>query len=161
MSDEESPSYFDKPRSIAASVLFAAGVAAIIGSFLDWVVMTPPSILQERLLPGLEPFNGLETDDGWIILVTAGVLMLSAVLLFLTKKSLWGWLGFFASMVMGAVSIADYRGIDTLAFDEERRIGLAADPGFGLTLVVEAALIGVASSVAGVAASPRPDEETA
>ena len=149
--------YFDKARGASAAGLIAAGAAAIIGSLLDWVSITPPRIIPADQAEGAEPFTGIEATDGWWVIGLAIVLILMAIMLTVTRRSLYAWLGFLTSIVMGGIAIADYRGIGELTSAITRRMDIIgdADPALGIMLVAAAALIGVIASLIGVAATPR------
>lgn len=136
---------------MAASVLFAAGLAAILGSVMDWVTIEPPPRLPAN--QNAEPFTGIDANDGWWVIAAAALVITSAALLVLRRRSLYGWLGFAASTVIGSIALADYRGVEKLA-ERMDRVGRDVDPGLGLTLVAAAALVGVLASAAGAAASP-------
>jgi LPXTG-motif cell wall-anchored protein len=165
--------FFDVARAWASAVMLAAGAAAIIGSTLDWVTIA----IRPRLQPGAtfqgeasqpkpprvtRPFTGLEARDGWWSLAGGATLVAAALLLFTRRKALWAWLGLAASVVIGAVAIADYRGIGDLSSAISHRMDIvgAAEPALGLTLVVAAGLAGLVASVAGIAASPRSELST-
>ena len=156
MSQAGTHDYFDKARSYAAAVLVAAGAAAIVGSLMDWVTIESPPIVPVDQIHQLEPFNGIEAKDGLFILGAAVVLILCAVMLVLRKRSFWAWGAFLASIAIGGVGVADYRGIDQIFYDEMNRIG-DPSPGLGLTLVAAAGFIGLVASAAGVAATPRQE----
>lgn len=147
--------YFDKARSVAASVLFAAGVTAIVGSLLDWVVVseTPPQVPANQV-HRLPPFSGIELGDGYVVIAAAVLIIVSAFFLVIRRSSGFAWLAFLGSIVIGGIATADYRGIEQLHVDLE---GIGADPsaGIGLTLVAVAGFVGVVASVAAIAASPR------
>jgi hypothetical protein len=146
--------YFDKARSIAASVLFAAGATAIVGALLDWVTIKPPELVPRNQVSLLDPFNGIEATDGWFVIVGGLIVIFCAAMLVVRAKSGYAWLAFFASMIVGGIAIADYRGIETLFYEEMDRIGLP-EPALGLTLVAAAGIVGVIAAAAGAAASPR------
>lgn len=157
MSDAGTRDYFDKARSYAAAVLVAAGAAAILGSFLDWVTIRPPDVVPVDQLPQLEPFNGVEANDGLLVIGAAVFVILCALLLVLRRRALWAWGAFLGSMLIGGIGVADYRGIDQIFFDEMDRIGDPA-PALGLTLVAAAGFIGLIAAAAGVASTPKPNE---
>ncbi len=94
----------------------------------------------------------MEAGDGWWVVGAAIVLMISATLLLLRAHGA-GW-GLFASVIIGGIAIADYRGVQQLAQDE-RVAGSDIGAGIGLTLVVGAAFLGAITAAAGIAASPR------
>ena len=159
MQPAASRNYFDRARAVAASALFAAGAAAILGSLLEWVTVEarPPSVPDEQL-DRLPPLTGIEVTDGWYVIAAAGAVIVAAFALVVRKSSGWGWIAFVSSIVIGAVSVADYRDIEGL-FSDVEGIGRGPVPGLGLMLVIAASFIGVIASVAGVAASPRPPED--
>jgi hypothetical protein len=148
---------FEKARSIAAAFMVAAGAAVIIGTLLDWVSITPPLITPVDLIPQTEPFTGLETKSAPYLLIAAGVLILSALMLVVRRKSLYAWLGFLASMVIGAIGFQNYRGMDELFYDQMERIG-EPTAGLGLLLVVAGGIIGLIAGAAGIAGAPPEPE---
>lgn len=125
----------------------------ILGSALDWVTIArqPDTIPAEQRV-NADPFNGFDVGDGYWTAAAGVLLMVAAVLLMVRARH--ASLGFIAAMVGGAVAIADYRGIEAL-FETTNTIGSGITPGVGLTLVAAGALLGLVSSVAGIAASPR------
>jgi LPXTG-motif cell wall-anchored protein len=159
--------FFDRARGWAVAVMLAAGAAAVIGSMLEWVTITVRPELQpgsrfedaERVVePEIsEPYTGLEARDGWWSLAGGIVLMIAGVALSTRKRAAWGWLGVLGAMTIGAVAIADYRGIGNLSSSISHRLDIVggAEPGVGLTLVVAAGIAGLIGSAAGIAASPR------
>ncbi|CAN5564637.1 hypothetical protein BH24ACT26_BH24ACT26_00700 [soil metagenome] len=158
--------FFDKARVWAVAVMVAAGIASIIGSTLAWVTITVRPELQEGTrfeddeleAPRITaPFNGLEARDGWWSLAGGVVLIAAGLALYLRRRAGWGWLGVLGAVTIGAVGIADYRGIGDLSSSISHRMDIVggAEPGVGLTLVVAAAITGLVGSVAGIAASPR------
>lgn len=152
--------YFVRARRVAAAGLVVAAVIAAVGATLPWARATGTP----TLVPGtdfgndgaIEPprasVSGLEAGDGWWIVTGAIVLMISATLLLLWARGA-GW-GLLASVLIGGIAIADYRGIEQLAQDE-RVAGTEIGAGVGLTLVIGAAFLGTITAVAGMAASPR------
>lgn len=159
--------YFDRARSVAAAALLAAGGTAIVGAVLDWVTITPPPGLRSDADFGgatvpepavTAPFTGIEAGDGWWV-VGGGVAMLAAaVLLVVRKRSAYGWLGLLASVVIGSIAFADFRGIGDLSSSLSQRMDIvgAARPAVGIMLVAASALVGLVASAAGIAASPPP-----
>ena len=156
--------FFDKARISAGVVMLLAGMAAVVGSVVDWVSVTPPP----KPPPGIdfendafgdeessEPFNGLEAGDGWVT-TAGGCAQLGAGLLLISRRR-GGWLGILASIPIGAVAISTYKalGSPTSALMERTETVGDADPALGLTLVAAAALIGLISAVIGVAATPK------
>lgn len=154
MSSPQSGDFFEKARAVAASVLFACGAAAIIGSLLDWVTVEaqPPDVPADQL-HRLPPFSGIEIGDGWVVIGAASLVLVCAFFIVIKGRSRYAWLAFLGCIVIGGISISDYRGIDELHLSLEA-IGRGPRPGLGLTLVAAAGLIGLAASVAAVAASP-------
>jgi hypothetical protein len=155
-------SYFDKARIWAATVLVVAGVAAVAGSLLDWVTIEALGAPSRAAHFGHQriqgparatPFTGIEAKDGWWTLAAGVVVVVAAGLLIARRRALYAWLAFLASIVLGAVAVADFRGIENLS----ARMHVAADvrPAFGITLVAASSLAGLIASLAGVAASPR------
>jgi LPXTG-motif cell wall-anchored protein len=159
--------YFDRARAWAVAVMLAAGAAAVIGSMLEWVTIT----VRPELQPGTrfdatealeepevsEPYTGLEARDGWWSLAGGVVLVIAGIALSVRRRAAWGWLGLLGAVTIGAVAIADYRGIGDLSSSISHRLDVVggAEPGVGLTLVVAAGIAGLIGSVAGIAASPH------
>ena len=154
MSSPNTVDYFDRASAVAASVLFAAGAAAVIGSFLDWVTVEslPPTVPDEQS-HRLPPFSGLELGDGWFVLAAGIVMLIGAFFVVVRGTSGFAWLSFFTSVVIGGIAISDYRGIVDVHLDMEG-IGTNPRPGLGLTLVAAAGIIGLIGSVGAIAASP-------
>ena len=148
--------YFDTARSAAAAFMFAAAAAAIIGSLLNWVSIEPPPIIPVDQEHQLEPFNGLDINDGWVTAIAGILLVAFTALLVVRRRAFWAGLAFLASMVIGGIAVADYRGIEQISYEEMDRIG-AIGPGVGLTLVAAAGFIGLIASATAVAATPRRD----
>jgi hypothetical protein len=160
--------FFDRARAWAAVVMIAAAAAAIVGSTLDWVTISVRPELREDVSFGANqeqveapqvtrPFTGLEAHDGWWSLAGGVVLLLAALALLLTGRGSMGWVGMLGSVVVGAVAIADYRGIGDLSSSISVRMDIVggAEPAAGITLVVAGAIGGLVGSVAGIAASPH------
>ena len=149
--------YFDRARIAASAGLMAAGAAAVIGAVLDWVVVDPPEQGPAAELAKADPFTGIEARDGWYVIACAGVLIACAFLVVIRKRSGPAWLAFFASFVVGVIGVADYRAVSELTSDISRRMEIVGDarPAIGLILVLVAAVVGIVSALAGVAASPR------
>ncbi|MEA2435379.1 MAG: hypothetical protein QOG54_2836 [Actinomycetota bacterium] len=143
MSSPRPPDIFDKARSVAASVLFACGLAAILGAVLAWVTVELPELGVPNGRPA-ETVTGIEGTDGWIVIVAGAMVIVAAVLLVLRATSGYAWLAFLASMVVGGIALANYRQLDQIG-----------EPAMGLLLVAAAGIIGVIAAAAGVAASPR------
>ena len=138
--------------------MVASGIAAIVGSFLDWVSVIPPIVVPTRQAPRLAPFNGIEAGDGKVVVAAGVVILVCAALLRWRKKALYSWIAFIASVAIGGIAIADFRGIDRLFYEEMNRIG-DPSPALGLQLVAVSALVGLLASLAGIAASPHVEEE--
>ena len=151
---------FERARTVAAALLLAAGIAAIAGSLMDWVTISnAPELVEgsdfesEQVeSPNTEPFSGVEQGDGWAVLVAGTVVVLGALLLFVRQRSGWAWLSLIASVVIGAIAFADYRGVAELA--REMDVSGEVDPGLGLALVAGAGIVGLVASAAGIAATP-------
>ncbi len=166
--DEIQPDFFDNARRWAAALLVVGGAAAIAGSALDWVVITARPQLQRGVdfgqgQPGVvapeitRPFTGLEAGDGWFVAIAGLVLVGASLLLLLRKRALYAYLALLASIVIGAIAFADYRGVGDLSSSIAQRMDIVgkARPALGLTLVAVSAFAGLFGSVAGIAASPR------
>ncbi len=143
-------------------MLVGAGAASVIGSLMSWVTISPAgSVLrqfgEEDIKNVSEPFTGIEAGDGWWVLGAGVVTMISALLLLVTKRAGFGWIGFLASMLTGGIAFADFRSVTDVSSDLSRRMNVIgdADPALGLTLVAAAGVIGVLASAVGIMASPR------
>jgi hypothetical protein len=149
--------YFERARMWAGTGLFAAAALVILGSFLDWVTVDAlPDRIPANQAARAEPFNGFDIGDGWWTLGAGLVLLLCAVLLVLRPVSRYAWWAFVAAIVCGGIAISDYRGIAEV-FNEWGGIGRGPSAGIGLTLVAAGAFVGLISSVAAIAATPRRD----
>ncbi|HET7483059.1 MAG TPA: hypothetical protein VFK89_09380 [Actinomycetota bacterium] len=144
---------FDTARSASAAAMVAAGAAAIIGTMLDWVTVTPPQIVPLSQADRTEPFTGWETGHGIYIVGAAAIVIVCAVLLVVRRRSFYAWGAFLASIVVGGIGISNYRGLDSLFYEQMDRIGRAS-PALGITLVAAGGIVGVIAAAAGVAASP-------
>lgn len=159
MSSPTTGDYFERVRAITASVLFAAGAAAVIGAILDWVtVESVPPVVPAEQSHRLPPFSGLELGDGWVVLGAGAVMLLAAFFVVTRGTSGWAWLAFLASIVIGGIAISDYRSIDEVHLDMEG-IGTGVNPGLGLILVAAGGFVGLLASVAAIAASPSRGRE--
>lgn len=148
--------FFDRARAWAATAMFVAGGLAVIGAAVDWVTITPPPRLPPGDASGTEPYTGLEARDGWWVL-SAGIAMgLLAALLIVRRRSLYAWLAFLASILVGGIAFSDFNAVGDSSSGLWRRMDRVGDvdPGFGLMLVAAAGVIGVIASAAGVAATP-------
>jgi hypothetical protein len=154
MAVEGSPNYFDKARTVAAAFLIAAGASVILGAFLDWVSVTPPEVVPASEAPKVEPFSGVETTDGWIVIVSGAILIVCGIITGVRRSSISALVAFGTAVVIGAVGIADYRGIDDLFYREMNRVGEPV-PAVGIMLVVGGAIVGLLSAAMAMAASPR------
>ena len=152
VSEPQELDIFERARSVASALMFAAGALLILGSLLDWVTIEPPPFVPADQRELAEPFTGLDAEDGsgWISLTAGAILIPCSMLLFFRSRSLWAWFGFLASIVAGAIAFSNYRNPEEL-----REVSGQADPAFGLTLVTAAALVGVIASVAGITATPH------
>lgn len=160
--------FFDRARRLAVALLLLAGVAAIAGSALDWVTITKQtridpqadfgsdqSALEE---PRTRPFSGLEAGDGYWALGGGIVIVIAAGLLLIRPRGRWAILAFLASLIIGAIAFADYRGVGDVSSSISRRMEIvAARPGVGLTLVAAAGFLGIVGSAAAIAATPPRD----
>jgi hypothetical protein len=162
------PDFFDKVRRFAAAGLVVAGLCGVAGSVLDWAVITEREVADNvdfgedagEIEAGQgEPFTGIEARDGWFTLATGILMIVGAALLVLTRRTGYAWLAFWASVLTGGIAFADYRGMGdvTAAISQRMDVGAEARPGVGLTLVAVAAVLGLVSAVAGVAATPRAE----
>lgn len=147
--------FLARARAWAGTGLFLAGALMILGSSLDWVTIERfPDRIPADQRTNAQPFNGFEVGDGYWTAGAGLVLMIGAVLLVLRARH--AWVGFVGAIVGGAVAISDYRSIGAL-FERSNAIGSGIEPGVGLTLVAASALLGLVSSVAAMAATPRSD----
>ena len=158
MSSSHPRDTFDTARTASAVGLIAAGIAAIVGTALDWVTVEEPRILPRAEIPRATPFTGLETGHGTFIVIAAALVIVFAVLLAVRRRSTYAWLAFFASIVVGGIAISNYRGVEGLFYDEMQRVGKPT-PALGLILVAAAGIVGIIAAAAGVAASPRRDDD--
>jgi hypothetical protein len=165
------PDFFDVARKWAAVLLVGAGVLAVVGSMLDWVTITVRPSLSENIDFGdqrdaleapqvTEPFSGLEAGEGYWVLGAGIVLVAMGALLLLRRRALYAWLALLASVVIGAVAFADFRGVGDLSSSFSRRMEIVgkARPALGLTLVAVSAFMGVLGAAGGIAASPKRDQ---
>jgi hypothetical protein len=150
--------YFDRARGLAASICLAAAAVAIIGASLPWVTIRPAL----GALPGVrnasQPFTGLEARDGWYVVAAAVVIAAAAVISVATRRRGYVWLAILASMLIGAIAIADLRAIEDATSGISRRMDIIgdADPSVGLWLVAAAGMIGLLGSVGLLTATPKP-----
>jgi hypothetical protein len=157
--------YLDRMRGLAAVALSVAVIFATLGSFLDWAHISEGTKAPPAGGPGAAPIlrlsvRGIETGDGWWVLGASAIILLAAVFLVLRKRSLYAWISFLATAVMGSLVFADFRGIGDLAAAISAPAGVVgkAEPAIGLILVAVAVFVAVVGSLVGVAASPRqPD----
>ena len=150
---------FDTARSVAAVGMVAAGAATIVGTLMDWVTITPPVLIPIDQVAQAEPFTGLDTKSGPYLLIAAGVMILSALLLVVRRRPLYAWIGFLSTMIIGGIGFQNYRGLDELFFEQMDGIGTPA-PGLGLRLVVAGGIVGliaVAGGLAGTPAEAKPE----
>jgi hypothetical protein len=167
---DRSPDFFDVARRWAAALLMGAGVLAVVGSMLDWVTITVRPSLSENIDFGgqqdaleaprvTEPFSGLEAGEGYWVLGAGIVLVALGALLLFRARARYAWLGLLASVVIGAIAFADFRGVGDLSSSFSRRMEIVgkARPALGLTLVAVSAFMGVLGAAGGIAASPSRD----
>lgn len=158
MDDEEhSPDYFDKARAVAVAGLVVAAGMAIAGSLLDWVQITPPDVVPPGEAANVQPFTGVEAQDGLWVISGALLLLLCGVGLLLRRRGGYALLAFVVSVIIGAIAVADYRGLGEVSSAIARRMNIVGDAsaGIGLKLVAVSALVGLVSSVIGLAATPK------
>lgn len=168
------PDFFDKARRFAAAGIVVAGLCAIAGSLLDWVVITEREVAPGvdfgaetgELEPGQgEPFSGVEDRDGRLTLAGGVALVGAAAALVVRKRTTFAWLAFWIALGIGGIAFADYRTISKVTDDENatapsgillrHEVGAEASPGPGLTLIAASGMLGIISAVGGVAATPR------
>jgi hypothetical protein len=154
MAVEASPNYFDRARAVAAAFLIAAGASVILGAFLDWVSVTPPEVVPPNQAEQVQPFSGIETSDGWIVIVAGAILVVCGIVTGIRRSSVSAMVAFGSAIVIGAIGIADYRGIEDLFYRELNRVGDPV-PAVGIMLVVGGAIVGLLSAAMALAASPR------
>lgn len=162
--------FFDKARRFAAAGIVFAGLCAITGSFLDWAVITPRQVAPDvdfgedtdEIEPGQgEPFKGVDDRDGRLTLVGGVALIVAAIALLVRKKSGVAWVAFWISLAIGGIAFADFRTVSANEDSAPRgillrhEVGAEASAGPGLAVVAAAGMLGVLSSVGGVAATPR------
>ena len=161
--------FFDKARRFAAAGIVLAGLCAITGSFLDWAVITERQVAPnvdfgeetDELEPGQgQAFKGVDDRDGRLTLAGGAALIAAAVALLIRKKTGAAWIGFWISLAIGGIAFADFR---TISENDSaprgilirHEVGAEASPGPGIAVVAAAGMLGVISSVGGVAATPR------
>lgn len=153
--------FLSKARSAGAGLLILSAFLAIGGSFLDWVQITPPPEVPADQLARTQPFTGVEARDGWLVVGAGGVLLLLALGIVARVRTLYGWLAFFTSILIGSIGIADFRGLNDLGSAISQRMDFVgrAEAGVGLVLVLVAALLGVIGSLISIAGTPRIEAE--
>jgi hypothetical protein len=160
------PDFFDRARAAAAVALVVTGSLAVAGCFLRWVTFSldePPGTTTTQQPSA--PIAGTKVSDWKVVLVAGAVVIVCAILLAIRKRSLYAWICFLASMVIGAIAVADYRGLGDPTSGFLRGLERAlhttvqgkAQPGIGLTLVAIAGVGGLIVSVVGIAATPHRD----
>jgi hypothetical protein len=149
--------YFDRARRVAVVILLFAGVVAIVGSFLDWIVITelPPAPEAGFGDQRTRPYAGIDARDGWIVIGAAVVLLLATAGLAAKRRT--GWVAFIASIVMGAVAFSAYREVGNLSSSISRRMDIVGDPepAIGVVLVAVGGVAALLGSVLGMISSPR------
>lgn len=158
MSDQASQGdFFDRARAVAAAGMLAAATACIVGSLLEWIsIVRLPDVLPESEARRAHALTGIETGDGWWVVFLATIAANAALLLWVRRRSMWGWIGFLCSVVIGSIAISAYRGISEPGSGLLQQLDVVGelDHGLGLLLVLAGALLGVIFSLVGVAASP-------
>ncbi|MDQ3878064.1 MAG: hypothetical protein M3290_06910 [Actinomycetota bacterium] len=155
---------FDRARIVSAVLMALAGTLAIVGSVMDWVNFTLPETSSgaPHHQPPSAPVGGLDVRDGNVVIIAGVILLVAALMLAVSAKGRWALLGLLGSIVVGAIAIADYRGLGDVSSVLSRKLDVVgeAHAAAGLILVALSALLGLFSSVAGVAATPyrRPSE---
>lgn len=156
--------YFERARAVSIALLMLAGVLAIAGSFMDWTTKgtIPEEIRLQSSVPVIEdqlsdPVTGFDAGDGKVVIGAAVFVLVSAMLLAVTRQGRYGLLALLASVVTGAVAIAAYRSLGDTTSDFFRKLDLAGaiDPGIGLILVAVAGLLGVLAGSLGMISSPK------
>jgi hypothetical protein len=160
------PDFFDRARIAATVALVVTGALAIVGCFLKWVTFSldEPSGTTTSQRP-TSPIVGTKVSDWKVVFVAGALVIVCALLLAVRKRSLYCWICFLASMVIGAIAVADYRGLGDTTSGFLRGLERAlhtnvqgkASPGIGLTLVAVAGVGGLIASVIGIAATPHRD----
>jgi len=158
--------YFDRGRTIAVAMLAIAAVAAILGSFLDWVTITERPALDPQADFGgqpveapkvSEPYSGVEARDGWVVVAAGCLVLLAAAGLAFRRRAIYAGLAFVAAMIIGGVAFADYRGIGDISSAISDRMEIFGDPepAIGIALVAIGGLVGLLGAVLGFVATPR------
>jgi hypothetical protein len=149
--------YFDRARHVAVAILVLAALLAILGSFLDWIVITKLPPEPEGGFGGQRtvPYAGVDARDGWIVIGAAVVLLAASVGLAARRRT--AWLAFVASVVMGAVAFSAYREVGNLSSAISRRMDIVGDPepAIGVALVAIGGVAALLGSVLGMISSPR------
>jgi hypothetical protein len=157
--------YFDRARIIAVGLLLAAAAAAVIGSLLDWVTISDaPRVAPDVDFDGAaveeppppRPYSGVEARDGWTIIGAAIVLAAGAAGLAVRRRGGYALLALLAAVVIGAIALADYRGIGDVTSSISNRMEITGDPepALGIILVAVAAVAGLIGAVLGLIATP-------
>jgi hypothetical protein len=160
------PDFFDRARSAAAIALVLLGALAIAGCFLKWVTFSldEPAGTTTSQRP-TAPIAGTKVSDWKVVLIAGALVIACALALAIRKRSFYAWVCFLASMVIGAIAVADYRGLGDPTSGFLRGLERAlhttvkgkAQPGIGLTLIAVAGVGGLIASVIGIAATPHRD----
>ena len=149
--------YFDRARRVAVAILVLAAVLGILGSFLDWIVITELPPEPEAGYGGQRtvPYAGVDARDGWIVIGAAVVLLAATAGLALRRRT--AWIAFIASIVMGAVAFSAYREVGNLSSAISRRMDIVGDPepAIGVALVAIGGVAALLGSVLGMISSPR------
>jgi hypothetical protein len=149
--------YFDRARRVAVAILVLAAVLGILGSFLDWIVITelPPEPEAGFGHQRTVPYAGVDARDGWIVIGAAVVLLAATAGLALRRRT--AWIAFIASIVMGAVAFSAYREVGNLSSAISRRMDIVGDPepAIGVALVAIGGVAALLGSVLGMISSPR------
>jgi hypothetical protein len=150
-------------------VLLIAGVATIVGSLLNWVIITRPPLLEgadfgsnndKVVEEASEPFTGTEAEYGYYSLAGGVILVLGGILLQARKRGKYALVAFLSAMSVGGIALVAYREISDRTSDLYLKMDIegVARPALGLTLVTVGAVVGLLASVAGFAATPSKSQ---
>ncbi|MEA2506768.1 MAG: hypothetical protein QOH48_1386 [Actinomycetota bacterium] len=160
----EGQDYFDRARAFAATGLVVTGALAVVGCFLKWVTFSLVEAPGTHTTQSASaPIVGTKVSDWKAVFAAGVVVIIFALLLVIRKRSRYAWICFLASMVIGAIAVADYRGLGDPTSGFLRGLEHAlhttvqgrAQPGIGLTLVAISGVGGLIASIVGIAASPH------
>ena len=153
MTEGKTRDTFDNARSVAAAGMVIAGASTIAGTLMDWVTVTPPVLIPVEQAAQAEPFSGLETRSAPFLLIAAGILILSALMLVVRRRPMYAWIGFLSAIVIGGIGFQNYRGLQELFFEQMDGIG-TPHAALGLRLVVAGGIVGLIAVAGGLAGTP-------